>query len=163
MAESSGYSAGVNQLNEIAKWGKYSLQPAIQRRMSTIGNNAASPVGNNSQLDKFLRAIAQQESGGNYSAVNRSSGAMGKYQIMPFNIQGSGGWDKEVLGRNISTAQFMRNPQLQEQIARAKLSAYFNKYGARGASEAWYGGPGSIGKGYVRGYSNSILRRMGLA
>lgn len=151
-----------NQLNQIAKWGQYSMKPpppkvskeALGRRMMGGGNSA---------FDKFLRAIAGQESGGRYGAVNRSSGAMGKYQIMPFNIKGKHrGWDWEVLGRDISTSQFMRSPKLQEQIAQAKLRGYFKKYGARGAAEAWYGGPGSIGRGYVRGYSNSILRRMGL-
>lgn len=161
MAASSGYQAGINQLEEIAKWGQYNLKPAIQRRMQTP---SATTSGGNSAFDRFLRAIAAQESGGNYRAVNRSSGAMGKYQIMPFNINGSRrGWDYEVLGRDISTSQFMNDPNLQEQIARAKLLAYYNRYGARGAAEAWYGGPGSIGRSYVRGYSSSILRRMGLA
>jgi hypothetical protein len=150
-----------NQLNEIAKWGQYSQKP------KTVPSNRMAAgrrmVGGNSSFDRFMRAIAAQESGGRYGAVNRSSGAMGKYQIMPFNIRGGRrGWDYEVLGRDISTSQFMRNPQLQEQIARAKLQGYYRRYGARGAAEAWYGGPGSIGRGYVRGYSNSILRRMGL-
>ncbi len=91
-------------------------------------------------LGAFIQAISGKESGGNYGAVNSSSGAMGKYQIMPANIAGPGGWDKEALGRDITTQQFMNSPKLQEQIARFKLSQYYNKYGAAGAASAWYSG-----------------------
>jgi hypothetical protein len=130
--------------------------------------------GASGAFGKFIAAISGQESGGNYSARNRSSGAMGKYQIMPANIRGSGkGWDFEALGRDISEAQFMASPQLQEAIARYKLQQYFNKYGPRGAAIAWYAGPGAVNRvnlnksqgAYptINQYANSILRRMGLA
>lgn len=100
-----------------------------------------SPGGS---LGAFIKAISGQESGNNYGARNKSSGAMGKYQIMPGNIAGSGGWDKEALGYNISSAQFMASPQLQEAIAQYKLKQYYNKYGAAGAAVAWYAGPGTV-------------------
>lgn len=139
---------------------------------STNTGNINIP-GASGTFGKFLAAISGQESGGNYSARNRSSGAMGKYQIMPSNIRGSGkGWDYEALGRDISEAQFMASPQLQEAIARYKLQQYYNKYGARGAAIAWYAGPGALkyknlnsNQGAypsINNYANSILRRMGL-
>lgn len=124
----------------------------------------------------FINAISERESGGKYSARNPDSGAMGKYQIMPGNIRGTrSGWDWEALGRDISTSQFMSNPQLQEAIARYKLQQYFNKYGPRGAAIAWYAGPGAIKRSQsslnrrqgkyssINTYANAILRRMGLA
>src|SRR5687767_10092115 len=36
-------------------------------------------------IDHFLTGLACVESGGRYAAVNRRSGAYGKYQIMPRN------------------------------------------------------------------------------
>lgn len=131
------------------------------------------PVKGGGSFDAFMGAISGQESGGNYSSRNSSSGAMGKYQIMPGNIQGSHrGWDFEALGRDITTAQFMASPQLQEAIARYKLQQYYKKWGARGAAIAWYAGPGAVGRvggnksqgAYptINQYANSILRRMGL-
>lgn len=127
----------------------------------------------------FMQAISGQESGGSYGARNSSTGAMGKYQIMPGNISGSGGWDVEALGHNVSTSAFMKSPQIQEAIAKYKLQQYYNKYGAAGAAVAWYAGEGNAkkyvasgGKGYnrkqgaypsVSSYVRQILQRMGYA
>ena len=119
----------------------------------------------------LIRAIAGKESGGNYGAVNRDSGALGKYQIMPSNIAGPGGWDKEALGRNITTQQFLSTPKLQEAIARYKLSKYFDQFGAAGAASAWYsgsptkwktsyGGQGAYPS--IHNYVMSILKAMGM-
>jgi len=136
------------------------------------GGNVYKPTGNTT-FDKFMQAISGQESGGNYGAKNKSSGAMGKYQIMPGNISGKGrGWDYEALGHDVSTQQFMSSPQLQEQIARFQLQKYYNKYGPRGAAIAWYAGPGALsyknlnsGQGAypsINNYANAIMRRLGL-
>lgn len=120
-------------------------------------------------LGQFLKAIAEQESGGSYSAVNSGSGALGKYQIMPSNISGAGGWDQEVLGRNISPQQFLNNPRLQEKIARGKLTSYFKNWGARGAAKAWYAGPddwntnsnaSQYGGPSINDYAAQVLARM---
>lgn len=116
----------------------------------------AQPGGS---FGSFLRSIAAQESGGNYGAVNRSSGAMGKYQIMPGNLVGlRRGWDYEALGRDVSNAEFLRSPQIQEAIAQFKLRSYYQKWGPAGAAVAWYAGPGAVGRklhrsrGYTGGY-----------
>lgn len=88
----------------------------------------------------FINAIAGQESGGNYSAVNKDSGAAGKYQIMPANFVNQGGWDYDALGRDVSLQEYLNHPKIQERIARNKLREYFQKYGAAGAASAWYSG-----------------------
>lgn len=155
------------------------LQNMISRNVNVNvpGNSQFSggvaPTGNSS-FAKFMNAISGRESGGNYNARNRDTGAMGKYQIMPGNIAGSGGWDKEALGYNISPQQFMASPQLQEAIAKYKLQQYYNKYGPRGAAIAWYAGPGAVnyssgalnrGQGKyssINQYANGILRQLGL-
>ena len=102
-------------------------------------------------FDDFFQAIAQQESGGNYGAVNSRTGASGKYQIMPGNI---GPWSQQYLGRRVSVDEFRRNPQLQDQLARAVLKSYYDKYGARGAAAAWYSGSPKKANSYQRFRSN---------
>lgn len=136
--------------------------------------NSGGPGGGN-ELERFIRAIAGKESGGNYSARNRDSGALGKYQIMPGNIPS---WSRAALGRSISASQFLRSPALQEQIARHQLSSYYKRWGPEGAAVAWYAGPGTAskymrqrGRGYgaaqgkypsISAYALSILKSMGL-
>ena len=93
--------------------------------------------GGGISFESFFAAIAGQESGGNYGAVNARTGASGKYQIMPANI---GPWSRQYLGKSITVDQFRNSPALQEELARAVLFDYFNKYGARGAASTWYSG-----------------------
>ena len=57
-------------------------------------------------LDSFMRALAGQESGGSYEAVNRDSGAYGKYQIMPANWPS---WSREA-GLPANAPQTARKP-----------------------------------------------------
>lgn len=126
-----------------------------------------------SGINSFINAISSQESGGNYGAVNRHSGALGKYQIMPSNIPS---WSRQALGRSVTPSQFLASPQIQEQVARAQLSSYYQKYGAAGAAIAWYAGPSAaqryVNTGYIsnrregsypsiQAYVNQILGRMG--
>lgn len=147
------------------------VMPVQKTSPATTSTKSSSPAkGNN--FASFKAAIAGQESGGSYSAVNKSSGALGKYQVMPSNITGvKSGWDYEALGYDINPSQFLASSVLQEKIATHKLQAYYDKYGAAGAAVAWYAGPGMVGKvgtgsqgAYptINAYSQSILRRMGL-
>lgn len=126
-----------------------------------------SPGGGTISFDDFFAAIGGQESGGNYGAINSRTGASGKYQIMPANV---GPWSQKYLGRRITVEQFRSSPQLQEQLARAVLSDYFNRYGARGAAAAWYSGNPAKAGDYKRFRSNEpsvgeyvdqVLRRVG--
>jgi hypothetical protein len=88
-------------------------------------------------FDAFFQAIAGQESGGNYRAVNKSSGALGKYQIMPRNVPS---WSRRYLGKTITPSQFLASPKLQDQLARAVLGDYFKRFGPEGAAATWYSG-----------------------
>ncbi len=174
------HDALMARLDQIAGLGtnQTRLTQAAQAPQINMPAPNGSPTGGGSNpggsFGKFLAAISGQESGGNYGARNKDSGAMGKYQIMPGNITGKkSGWDYEALGRDISTSQFMASPQLQESIAQYKLKSYYEKYGAAGAAVAWYAGPGAVSS-YMRGggngsqgnyptiraYVNQILSRM---
>lgn len=136
---------------------------------------SGAPVAGGGGGDAFSRlfnAIRAKESSGNYGAVNRSSGALGAYQIMPGNLPS---WSRAALGRSISRSEFLRSPQLQDAIARHQMLQYYNKYGARGAAIAWYAGPGALrysssalnrtqrgGYPSINSYAADILRRAGL-
>lgn len=126
-------------------------------RLPFNGHPGNSPVTQvKGSLASFINAIGQVESGGNYGAAN-SIGALGKYQILASNIPG---WSREALGHSISPEQFLRSPQLQETIARYKLSQYVNKYGYLGAAKAWNSGrAGSTDPG-VEAYAAKVLNLM---
>ena len=124
-----------------------------------IMNNVPLNTSGNPNLESFINSIAQKESGGNYGAVNRSSGALGKYQIMPGNVPA---WSKAALGRSVSPQEFLRNPQLQEQVARFQLANYYKQFGPAGAAVAWYSGPGNVKKYLASGgNSNQFSRKQG--
>ncbi len=82
------------------------------------------------------------ESGGKYHVkgpVTKSGDrAYGKYQIMGSNIPS---WSKEILGKSITPLEFLRNPELQEQIARAKMQQYYDQTGTHADVVAkWHSG-----------------------
>lgn len=166
----------IQDLGDTATQLQAARQPALLDPGSIARNmpQAQTPAGG---LDSFVRAISGQESGGSYGAVNKSSGALGKYQVMPSNLGGRGsGWDYEALGRDISPQQYLKSPQLQEAIAQYKLKQYYQKWGPAGAAVAWYAGPGTV-SGYMKNpnaytnpqgaypsianYVQSVLGRMG--
>lgn len=144
------------------------------RKKYGVGNPVKTSFGNpgaggGDQFNRFVNAIAGQESGGNgYRRVNPDSGALGKYQIMPGNVPS---WSKSVLGRSITAKQFLASNALQDQIAQTMLKRYVKKYGYSGAAAAWYGGPG-VAQNWshmnnpqgrypsIASYVNQIMRRM---
>jgi len=79
-----------------------------------VVNSATPPPG----LERFLYALGQVESGGSYTARNSTSGAYGKYQIMPASWAA---WAKLYLGS--STAP--QTPTNQEIVAHRKVTALY--------------------------------------
>jgi cell wall-associated NlpC family hydrolase len=96
-------------------------------------------------FDQFFEGIAQQESGGNYGAVNSLTGALGKYQILPSNVPA---WSQKYLGLNWTASQFLNDPRKQDALAKAVLRSYYDKYGVRGAASAWYSGNPALANNY---------------
>lgn len=89
-------------------------------------------------IDNFMRAIGQQESGGNYDLTNSDSGAAGKFQIMPEN------WSAWAKDAGLSPDAPM-TPENQELVAKNKMQEYYNKFGNwRDVAIAWYAGEGAI-------------------
>lgn len=152
-------------LTQSAQNAAYNATPNFSVNPVTIGGKG----GGSPRLSALLRALGAQESGNRYGAVNRDSGAMGRWQVMPSNIAGRGrGWDYEVLGRDISTSQFLNSPKLQDAIVKSKFGNYLSRYGAKGALSAWYSGSPTRYKertpqgGYpsVYNYIQQVLNRL---
>ena len=75
---------------------------------------ASNPPG----LARFMYAMGQVESGGNYYARNPYSGAYGKYQIMPSNWPS---WARRYLGN----ANAKQTPANQEIVAAGKFRSLY--------------------------------------
>lgn len=149
LLQQSALNASANQqafLEAQLKAQQQGIQNLVNQQFSqapvagAAGATGAATGSPNARLGAVLRALGAQESGNSYSAVNKDSGAMGRWQVMPSNISGTGGWDKEALGRDISTQEYMSNPQLQNQIVRYQFGKLLSKYGVKGALSAWYSG-----------------------
>lgn len=167
----------MQQAQSQSDWANMQAQSAAtgQANNAAINSGGGGPAGS---FQRLVQGIKSQESGGNYQAQNKDSGAAGAYQIMPGNIMGmNSGWDKEALGRDINLGEFYASPQIQDQIASYKLKQYYDAYGAAGAAIAWYAGPRAaqqyVNSGQVStssqgayptvsGYMRQILQRMGL-
>lgn len=115
---------------------------------SSMGINPASG-GASGGSGSYRDAIASIESkgSGDYEAVGpthpKMGRALGRYQIMEANI---GPWSREVLGREVTPDEFMANPELQDAIFDGKFNSYVQKFGPEGAAQAWFAGPGGVGK-----------------
>lgn len=97
----------------------------------------------------YRDAIASIESAGSgdYSAIGPThpelGRALGRYQVMEANI---GPWSKEALGRELTPDEFMADPKLQDAIFDHRFGGYVNEFGPEGAAQAWFAGPGGVGK-----------------
>ena len=99
-----------------------------------VPGNAADPERNPRRPDglaEFMGGLAEIESGGRYDARNRSSGAYGKYQIMPFNWPA---WSKWYLGTR-KARQTARN---QELVASGRLSDLYWRFGSWDRTAYWW-------------------------
>ncbi|WP_420959367.1 hypothetical protein [Brucella sp. IR073] len=112
---------------------------------SGFASDAGTATGGNLYRD----AIASIESrgSGDYSAIGPTNAkmgrALGRYQIMEANI---GPWSREALGREVSADEFMSNPALQDAIFDHRFGQYVKQFGPEGAAQAWFAGPGGVGK-----------------
>lgn len=119
--------------------------------------------GQQYNVDAFLQAIAQRESGGEEDPYNvvADSGARGKYQFMPATY--------EDLGQRYGLDANDWSPSGQDAMARAWATDLLQKYGPRGAAQAWLGGEGNVGnENFTDGngtsigkYADDVTRMMG--
>lgn len=111
---------------------------------------AAGPEG----LGRFMYAVGQVESHGNYLARNPRSGAYGKYQFMPASWRG---WAKKYLG----DANAEPTPRNQEIVAAAKMTALYRSLGQWKRVAYWWltGSKQLTGwSAYATRYVNKVMR-----
>lgn len=123
--------------------------PAYPESVAAGGSPTAPAATGVEGPEAYRNAIASIESAGSgdYSAVGPTNSkmgrALGRYQIMEANI---GPWSQEALGRAVTPDEFLKNPKIQDAIFDAKFGGYVQKYGPEGAAQAWFAGPGGVGK-----------------
>lgn len=112
--------------------------------------------------NQFLWAEGQQESGGNYHAVNPGSGALGRWQVMPENLPG---WAHQCGLPVVSREQYLASATYQDKMVYCILGGYYDHYGAAGAASMWYSGQPNYRATYgdppVYKYVDDVLAIMG--
>ena len=118
--------------------------------LPSAASSASAPPG----IDRFLYALGQVESGGNYYALNPVSGAYGKYQIMPSNWPG---WALRYIGS--STAP--QTPANQEKVARGKVTDLYNWLDTwPNVAHWWLTGSGETNQALWSTYSTSYVAKV---
>ena len=105
------------------------------------------------EIDRFLYALSQVESGGKYTARNRKSGAYGRYQIMPMNWKP---WAKKYIG----TSRAKQTPRNQEFVARGKMHALYHWLGSwRRVAYWWLTGKSNTSgwSAFAKHYVNNVM------
>jgi hypothetical protein len=111
---------------------------------------AKAPPG----LKAFMAAVGQVESGGRYTARNATSGAYGKYQIMPSNWPS---WAARYLGN--SNAR--QSPANQEKVAAGKFTSLYKSLGSWRRVAYWWltGSKRTSGwSSYATRYVNRVMK-----
>jgi hypothetical protein len=115
-----------------------------------------------SEKQRFIAAEREQESGGDYHAVNASSGALGAWQVMPANLPG---WLARSGQPPMSDAAYLDCHACQDRLAWVILGGYYDTFGAAGAAAEWYSGQSDPNKTYgdppVDVYVRKVLALMG--
>jgi Transglycosylase-like domain len=91
------------------------LSATILLAIAPAGTSSATPPPG---LEPFLYALGQVESGGSYTARNTSSGAYGRYQILPSNWSA---WARSYIGSSAAP----QTPANQEIVAHRKVTALY--------------------------------------
>jgi hypothetical protein len=100
----------------------------------SIAASPAAPAASahpNIGLERFMYALGQVESGGRYTARNSSSGAYGRYQIIPSSWRA---WAREVLG----SASAPMTPANQDRVAAYKLHQAYDRIRSWPAVAYWW-------------------------
>ncbi|WP_418459738.1 phage tail length tape measure family protein [Brucella intermedia] len=116
-----------------------------------FGLGAGTAANNNTltgDIASMAKVIRSMESSNNYSALGPilASGdrAYGAYQVMGANVPS---WTKSALGYSMTPGEFLKSESAQDAVFNKVFGGYVNKFGASGAAQAWFGGPGSVGSG----------------
>jgi hypothetical protein len=104
---------------------------AVAGAIAIVPGARAAEAPDRQRLGEFLWGLAGQESGWDYYARNRTSGAFGKYQIMPANWPS---WAARFLGDRWAD----QTPRNQELVARAKVTGLYRWLGTFRRVAYWW-------------------------
>jgi hypothetical protein len=118
-----------------------SIKEAVKKLLPMYMPQSFNSVGGDTDIASLRKAIVAQESQGNYKAINKDSGALGRYQIMPFNLPKLIGMQDTPSNRQL----FLNRPDLQDKAFDALMSELKTTYGGdtRKIIAAYYGGRGA--------------------
>ncbi len=170
--------------------GEYTLSPGQQRRDGDNNIIAAAPFaprpvtvgagdtvieyqpgggdqssgGGGLTVDTVLPVIMQQESGGNYTAKNPETGALGAYQVMPATAQGIAKqlgipWKPELMANDTPAGR-----SYQDRIGRAAVKEAIDASGGDPATMAAYYHGGSDQSKWgprTQQYASEVAGRLG--
>ena len=130
--------------SSLARLGQVGQQSSTLANLGKVYGataKAAAPIGD---MARYAAAIARNESGGRYDLTGPDTGgdrAYGKYQVMGANIPE---WTRAALGRSMTPAEFLADPNAQEAVFAHRFGSYVDKYGPEGAAKAWFAGEGGM-------------------
>ena len=100
-----------------------------------------TPQDIESGLPNWRNAIAKIESAGEedpYRTVQKTSGALGRYQVMPANVPA---WTKSATGTEMTPEAFRNDPDAQDKVFNDQFGKLVAKYGnPYDAASAWFTG-----------------------
>jgi hypothetical protein len=147
----------MNLLMPPAAAGTLPTPPPISVARASGSGGGGTPPG---AVGAFRAAIIGKESGGNYSAVNPDSGALGIGQVMPDNV---GPWTQKYLGRRLTPQQFLRdrnaqdtviNGRFRDMLADQEKAGFSGEQAIRRAAAVWYSGQAKLWNDTRPQYSN---------
>lgn len=106
-------------------------------------------TGGGNDLEAVKRGISYVETRGAPDAYSKKGvqvtkgmyagdRALGKYQVMGKNV---GPWTKQYLGREYTPEEFLASPQIQEQLADARMGELLKQYGnPEDVASVWFTG-----------------------
>lgn len=120
-----------------------SMAAAFRPRGKVTPSAVPGVPGAQGSIDSFLKSLSGRESAGSggYNAIGiptKHGRALGKYQVMEEYLPG---WSKQYLGREVSADEFVKNPQLQEQLVKTRVDQLYKKYGNyEDVASVWHSG-----------------------
>ena len=142
----------------VGRWLTLLLAATFTATLLAVASPEATEAGTPGHREqvRFMWAMAGQESGWDYYARNRTSGAFGKYQIMPFNWPV---WAEQYLGDRRAD----QTPFNQEKVAYGKLRDLYRWLGSwKRVAYWWLTGRTDRNEkrwsSYARGYVSNIMQ-----
>lgn len=139
--------AAVVNVGGVGLGGADGLLSNVSRMFGEANSNVPGAGLGMSQYASAIKLIESAGSGG-YSALGpitaNGDRAYGAYQVMGANIPS---WTKSALGFSMSPQDYLKSSSAQDAVFNKIFGGYVDKFGASGAAQAWFGGPGSVGRG----------------